>query len=91
MLAEKYILLDSLLFKLVPAPEKETTLLGIPEICAKKIIMLYHSSLYARYQGVIKTYLTIGNKVFILGLIHHLRLYIKGVTYAYYQEMTNPI
>ena len=45
-LAEKYILLDSLLFKLVITPEKETALLAIPEICADKIITLYHSSLF---------------------------------------------
>ena len=29
-LAEKYILLDSLLFKIVPTPGKETALLAIP-------------------------------------------------------------
>ena len=44
-LAEKYILLDSSLFKLVTTTEKETTLLAIPETCANKIIILYHSSL----------------------------------------------
>ena len=33
-LAENYILVDSLLFKLVSTPEKETTLLAIPETCA---------------------------------------------------------
>ena len=53
-LAEKYILLDSLLFKTVTTPERETALLAIPEICADKIIMLYHTSLFAGYQGVIK-------------------------------------
>ena len=42
-LAEKFILLDSLLFKLVTTSEKETDLLAIPEICADKIITLYHS------------------------------------------------
>ena len=42
-------------------PEKETAVLAIPEICAHKIIILYHSSLFAGHQGVIKTYLTIGN------------------------------
>ena len=38
ILAEKYIILDSLLFKLTTIPGKETTLLAIPEICADKII-----------------------------------------------------
>ena len=46
-LAERYILLDSLLFKLVITPEEEMALLAIPEICADKIIMLYHFSLFA--------------------------------------------
>ena len=54
MLAEKYILPDSLLFKLVTTAEKETALLAIPETCANKIITLYHSSLFAGHQGVIK-------------------------------------
>ena len=38
---------------------------------------LYHSSLFAGHQGVIKMYLTIGDKFFIPGLIHYLRSYIK--------------
>ena len=69
-LAEKYILLDSLLFKLVATPEKETALLAIPETCANKIITVYHSSLFAGHQGMIKVYLAIGDKFFIPGLIH---------------------
>ena len=54
-LAEKYILLDSLLFKIVSTPEKETALLAIAEICTDKIITLYHSYLFVGHQGVIKT------------------------------------
>ena len=41
ILAERYVLLDSLLFKLIAIPEKETALLTIPEICTDKIITLY--------------------------------------------------
>ena len=52
--------------------------LTVPEICSDKIITLYHSSLFAGHQGVIKTYLTIINKFFIPNLIHYLRSYIKG-------------
>ena len=63
-LAEKFILLDSLLFKLVTTPEKEAALLAIPEISTDIIITLYHSSLFPE-QGVIKTYHTIRDKVFI--------------------------
>ena len=77
-LAEKYILLDSLLFKLVTTPKKEMVLLAIPETCANKIMILCHSCLFARHQGVIKTHITIGDKFFIPGLIHYLRSYING-------------
>ena len=42
-------------------PEKETALLVIPEMCADKIITLYHSSLLSGHKGVVKTYVTIDN------------------------------
>ena len=77
-LAERYILLDSLFFKIVITPEKEIPLLAIPEVYANKIITLYHSCLFAGHQGVIKTYLTIGEKSFIPGIIHYLCSYING-------------
>ena len=75
-LAERYILLDSLLFKI--NPEKETAVLAVPETCIDKIITLYHLSLFTGHQGIIKTYLTTCDKFFIPNLIHYLRLYIKG-------------
>ena len=75
-LAEQCILLDSLLFKFTP--EKEAAVLAVPEICTDKIITIYHSSLFAGHQGIIKTYLTINDKFFIPNLIHYLRSYIKG-------------
>ena len=71
------MLLDSLLFKLVTTPKKETALLAIPETCAVKVITLYHSSLFAGHQGVINSHLTIRDKFFILGLIHYLQSYIN--------------
>ena len=77
-LPEQYILLDSLLFKITTTSEKEIALLAIPEICTNKIITLYHSSLFAGHQSVIKTYLTINDKFFIPNLIHYLQSYIKG-------------
>ena len=73
---EKNILLDSLLFKV--NPEKETPVLAVPEACIDKIITLYHSSLFAGHQGVIKTYLTMSDKFFIPNLTYYLRSYIKG-------------
>ena len=77
VLAEKYILLDSLLFKISMTPDKETAVLAIPETCVNSIIALYHLSLFAGHQGVIKTYLTISNKFFIPNFIHYLGSYIK--------------
>ena len=71
-LAEKYVLLDSLLFRLNTRPDKEKALLAIPEVCADHIITLYHSCLFAGHQGVIKTYLTIVDKFFIPDLMHYL-------------------
>ena len=48
-LSERYILLDSLLFRIYP--DKETAVLAIPEACADNIITLYHKSLIAGHQG----------------------------------------
>ena len=78
ILAEKYIWLDSLLFKLTTIPGKEAALLAIPETCADKIKTLYHSNLFAGHQGVIKIYLMINDRFFIPNLMHYLRSYIKG-------------
>ena len=60
-LSERYILLDSLLFRIYP--DKGTVVLAIPEACTDKIITLYHKSLFAGHQGVIKTYLTHSDKL----------------------------
>ena len=75
-LSERFVLLDSLLFKIIL--DKEKALLAIPEICAVKIITLYHASLFAGHQGMIKTYLTISDKFFIPNLMHYLRSFLKA-------------
>ena len=77
-LSEKCVLLDSLLFKISTMQEKEMAVLAIAETCVDSIIALYHLSLFAGHQGIIKTYLTINDKFFIPNLIHYLRSYIKG-------------
>ena len=87
-LSEKYVLLDSLLFTI--HPEKETAFLVIPETCVDKIITLYHKSLFAGHQGVIKTYLKISDKFFIPNLIHYLRSYIKGCHICQLSRNENP-
>ena len=65
-LAENCVLLDSLLFKLVTKPGKETALLAVPEICMDKIITLHHTSLFAGHQGVMKRYLTMKDNFLFL-------------------------
>ena len=77
-LAESFVLLDSLIFKLVMTTDKEAAVLAIPEVCIDKIIALYHTSLFAGHQGVLKTYLTMKDKFFIPNLMHYLRSFIKG-------------
>ena len=77
-LVEGFVLLYSLIFKLVMMPDKESAVLAIPEICVDKIIALYHTSLFAGHQGVVKMYLTMRDKFFILNLMHYLRSFVKG-------------
>ena len=69
-LSQNYVLLDQLLFKLIMIPDREKALLAIPELCADKIISLYHDTLFAGHQGLIKTYLTMSSKFFIPNLMH---------------------
>ena len=58
--------------------DKEAAVLAIPETCIDKIIALYHTSLFAGHQGVVKMYLTMKDKFFIPNLMHYLRSFIKG-------------
>ena len=76
-LAESFIPLDSLLFKLLTILDKEKALLAIPETCADKIIELYHTGSCARHQEVINTYLTISDKFFIPHLMHYLKSFLS--------------
>ena len=51
MLAESFVLLDSLLFKLVTTPDKEAAVLAIPEMCVDKIIAFISHKLIRRPSG----------------------------------------
>ena len=77
-LSQNYVLLDQLMFKLITILDKEKALLAIPVSRADKIISLYHKSLFAGHQGVIKTYLTMTSKFFIPNLMHYLRAFLKA-------------
>ena len=76
---------------MVTTPDKETALLAIPEICADKIIALYHASLFAGHQGVVIMYLTMKEKFFIPGLMHYLRSFIKGCHICQLGRPDNPL
>ena len=75
-LKENFVLLDSLIFKLVTMPVKEAAVLAIPEICIDKIIALYHTGLFAGHQGMVKMDLTMRDKFFIPNLMHYLRFFL---------------
>ena len=89
-LAERYLLLDSLLIRFCTTPEKESALLAIPESCVESIITLYHSSIFAGHQGVIKIYLTINEMFFIPDLIHYCKVYFKGCHIYMLHRNENP-
>ena len=62
-------------------PDKEAAVLAIPEICVDMIIALYHSSLFVGHQGMVKTYLTMKDKVFHSKFDALLELFYKGMSY----------
>ena len=88
ILLERYILLDSLLFKL--NVEKERAVLAIPEVCVDQIIALYHSHLFAGHQGIIETYLTMSDKFFLISCIIYDPT-SKVVTYVNFQIRTRSL
>ena len=69
---------------------KEAAVLVIPETCINKIIALYHTSLFAGHQGVVKLYLTMKDKFFIPNLMHYLRSFIKGCLICQLSRSNNP-
>ena len=48
VLAEKYILLDSLLFKISMTPDKEMVVLAIPETCVDSIVTHWENSVFSQ-------------------------------------------
>ena len=91
MLSQNYVLLDQLMFKLITVLDREKALLAIPESCTDKIILLYHDSLFAGHQGVIKTYLTMSRKFYIPNLMHYLRAFLKACHICQLSRNDNPL
>ena len=48
MLAESFVLLDSLLFKLVTTPDKEAAVLAIPEMCVVQDYCIIYTQAYSQ-------------------------------------------
>ena len=60
-------------------PDKEAAVLAIPKICIDKIIALYHTSLFAGHQGVVKDISYYERQIFHPeSLMHYLRSFMKG-------------
>ena len=89
ILAERYILFDSLLFKL--NLEKKKVVLAIPEVCVDQIITLYHSSLFAGHQGIAKTYLTMAENSLFLTLCIICAPTSMAAMYANFQRKTGSL
>ena len=71
---EIYVILDSLLCKLI-IPEKEIASLAFSETCTDNFSII--SVLFAVYQGVINTYLIMGDKLLCLRPDTILKVIIK--------------
>ena len=80
-LAKSFLLLDSLIFKLVMTPDKEAAVLAIPEICIDKIIALYHTSLFAGHQGVVKNISYDERQIFHSKFDALFEIFHKGMSY----------
>ena len=78
--AQNYMILDTLLFKLVPEKigDEVKPLLCIPTSKIDKLLDYYHTSVSGCHTGIIKCYLTISDRFYIPNLAHHIRAHITG-------------
>ena len=77
-----YVIANKLMFKLEKLKEGKDwqyhPVLVVPEKLEANIFHMYHNSLFACYQGLWKTFLTIRNKFFISNFFAKLRMYIEA-------------
>jgi hypothetical protein len=77
--AQFYIVLDQLLFKILPNREVDSTpKLCIPTSKVDMILNWYHSSTLGAHMGMTKCILTIQERFYIPDLARHVRAYITG-------------
>jgi hypothetical protein len=79
-LAEDYILVNEVLFKILETNDEQQfrLLLTIPDKSAPYIIAMYHNSLWSAHFGLKKTFQQIRNKFFIPQLYEKLQRYIQS-------------
>ena len=78
--SQDYMLLDSLLFKIIPDKihDEPTCVLCIPTSKVDILLDAYHSSLVGGHAGITKCYLTISKRFYCPNLSNHIRAYITG-------------
>ena len=78
--SQDYMLLDLLLFKIVPDEirDEPTCVLCIPTSKVDILLDAYHSSLVGGHAGITKCYLTISKHFYCPNLSNHIRAYITG-------------
>ena len=76
--AERYLLLDSLLFRIQNFHDEQKPILCTHKSCVDHILDLYHNSLFGAHQGSLRTFLTIKQKLFIPNLMYNIRGFLKG-------------
>ena len=78
--SQDYMLLDSLLFKIIPDKirDEPTCVLCIPTSKVDILLDTYHSSLIGGHAGITKCYLTISKRFYCPNLSSHIRAYITG-------------
>ena len=76
--SQDYMLLDSLLFKIIPDKicGEPTSVLCIPTSKVDILLDAYHSSLIGGHAGITKCYLTISKCFYCPNLSNHIRAYI---------------
>ena len=75
-----YMLLDTLLFKVIKdwVTQEYKLLLCIPSSKINALLHYFHTSLMGGHMGMMKTYMTIGQRFFCPNLTHHIRAYLIG-------------
>ena len=76
--SQDYMLLDSLLFKIIPDKirDEPTCVLCIPTSKVDILLDAYHSSLIGGHAGITKCYLTISKCFYCPNLSNHIRVYM---------------